>query len=224
MVAGRQKSGEFKSLKMRDKKCKICRRLGVKLFLKGERCLSPKCPMITKPYAPGEKGKKRTRPPSEYGKELREKQKLKNWYNLKERQFRKYVKEVLEKRGKVEDAGALLIRKLESRLDNVVFRMGFTPSRVQARQIVNHGHFLVNGKKVNIPSYQVKKGDKISLQPSSHKKVMFQNLPTILKKYQAPSWIKVNIEKLEGEIVGQPNLEEAGLPAEISTIFEFYSR
>jgi len=209
---------------MKDKKCKICRRLGVKLFLKGERCLSQKCPIITKPYPPGEKGKKRTRQRSEYGKELSEKQKLKNWYNLKERQFRKYVKEVLEKRGKVEDAGALLIKKLENRLDNVVFRMGFTPSRVQARQIVNHGHFLVNEKKVNIPSYQVKKGDKISLRAGSRNKAIFQDLPTILKKHQVPSWIKINIEKLEGEIVGQPNLEEAASPAEISTIFEFYSK
>jgi len=209
---------------MKDKKCKICRRLGVKLFLKGERCLSQKCPIITKPYPPGEKGKRRTRQRSEYGKELSEKQKLKNWYNLRERQFRKYVKEVLEKRGRVEDAGALLIKKLESRLDNVVFRMGFTPSRVQARQIVNHGHFLVNEKKVDIPSYQVKKGDKISLRASSRNKAMFRDLPTILKKHQVPSWIKINIEKLEGEIVGQPNLEEAAPPAEISTIFEFYSR
>ena len=209
---------------MKDKKCKICRRLGVKLFLKGERCLSQKCPIITKPYPPGEKGKKRTRQRSEYGKELSEKQKLKNWYNLRERQFRKYVKEVLEKRGKVEDAGALLVKKLESRLDNVVFRMGFTPSRAQARQIVNHGHFLVNEKKVNIPSYQVKKGDKISLRVNSRSKAIFQDLPTTLKKYQPPSWIKINVEKLEGEIVGEPNLEEAAPPAEISTIFEFYSR
>lgn len=209
---------------MKNKKCKICRRLGVKLFLKGERCLSQKCSTITKPYPPGEKGKRRTRQHSEYGKELGEKQKLKNWYNLRERQFRKYIKEVLEKRGKVKDAGALLMKKLESRLDNVVFRMGFTPSRVQARQIVNHGHFLVNEKKVNIPSYQVKKGDKISLRDSSRSKAIFKDLPTTLKKYQAPSWIKINVEKLEGEIVGQPNLEEAALPAEISTIFEFYSR
>ncbi len=225
MVVGRERLEECNlKLKMKDKKCKICRRLGVKLFLKGERCLSQKCPIITKPYPPGEKGKKRARQSSEYGKELSEKQKLKNWYNLKERQLRKYVKEILEKRGKMEDAGTLLIKKLESRLDNVVFRMGFTSSRAQARQIVNHGHFLVNDKKVNIPSYQVKKGDKISLRVSSRKKAIFQNIPTILKKYQAPSWIKINIEKLEGEIVGQPNLEEAASPAEISTIFEFYSK
>ena len=225
MVVGHERLEECDlKLKMKDKKCKICRRLGVKLFLKGERCLSQKCPMITRPYPPGENGKKRPRQPSEYGKELSEKQKLKNWYNLRERQLRKYVKEILEKRGRVGDAGALLIKKLESRLDNVVFRMGFTPSRVQARQLVNHGHFLVNDKKIDIPSYQVKKGDKISLRVSSRKKAIFQNIPTILKKYKAPSWIKTNVEKLEGEIVGQPNLEEAAPPAEISTIFEFYSK
>jgi len=209
---------------MQDSKCKICRRLGVKLFLKGDRCLSPKCPMVKRPYPPGEKGKKRTRPLSEYGKELREKQKLRYWYNLNERQFRKYVKEVLEKRGKVEDAGALLIRKLESRLDNVVFRMGFVSSRVQARQVVSHGHFLVNGKKVNIPAYQVKRGDKITLHSRSSKKTIFRNLPTTLKKHKPPSWVELNIEKLEGKIISQPNLEEAIPPAEISTIFEFYSR
>ena len=117
---------------MKNTKCKICRRLGVKLFLKGERCLSPKCAMVKRDYAPGEKGKRRRRTFSEYGKELREKQKLKNWYNLRERQFRNYVKEVLAKRGKVEDAGSLLVEKLESRLDNVVFRMGFVSSRNQS--------------------------------------------------------------------------------------------
>ena len=221
MVAGRPKLEEFK---MKNNKCKNCRRLGVKLFLKGDRCLSPKCSMVRRPYPPGEKGKRRTRASSEYGKELREKQKLRRWYNLDERQFRKYVKEVLEKRGKVKDAGALLIKKLESRLDNVVFRMGFVSSRVQARQVVSHGHFLVNGKKVNIPSYQVKMGDKITLHPRSPKKTIFQNLPAALKKYKSPSWIELNIEKLEGKIINQPNLEEAIPPSEISIIFEFYSR
>jgi len=118
----------------------------------------------------------------------------------------------------------LLIKKLESRLDNVVFRMGFTSSRSQAKQVISHGHFLVNGKKVNIPSYQIKKGDKITLNSLAHKKVIFQNLPTILKKYKSPPWIEIDIEKLEGKIVGEANLEEAAPPAEISSIFEFYSR
>ncbi len=161
---------------------------------------------------------------SEYGKELKEKQKLKNWYNLRERQFRNYVKDVLEKRGKIKDTGDLLIKKLETRLDNVIFRLGFTASRKNARQIVNHGHFLVNGRKVDIPSYIVKKGDKITLNAKAVKKTIFQNLPQTLKKYTPPAWLKLNVEKLEGEVIGDPTLEEASPPAEISAIFEFYSR
>lgn len=198
----------------------------MKLFLKGDRCLSPKCAMVKRPYPPGLKLKKKRRSGafSEYAKELREKQKLKNWYNLRERQFRKYVMAVLDKRGRVENASALLIKKLESRLDNVIFRMGFFSSRVQARQAVNHGHFLVNGKKINIPAYQVKKGDIISLRSSSRKKAIFQNISTILKKQKPPSWIELNSEKLEGKIIGEPSLEEAVSPAEVSSIFEFYSR
>lgn len=209
---------------MTNNKCKICRRVGIKLFLKGDRCLSPKCAMIKRPYPPGEKSKKRRKAFSEYGKELKEKQKLKNWYNLTERQFRKYVKEVLEKRGKVEDAGALLIKKLENRLDNVVFQMGFAVSRTQARQIVSHGYILINGRKVNIPSYQIRKGDKITLHPKAAKKAIFENLSSALKKRKAPLWIKVDPVKLEVEIIGQANLEEAAPPAEISSIFEFYSK
>lgn len=209
---------------MKDSKCKICRRLGMKLFLRGEKCLSQKCPMVRKPYSPGPKAKKRVRALSEYGKELREKQKLKNWYNLEERQFRKYVKEILKTRGKIQDVGAALIKTLESRLDNVVFRLGFSSSRAAARQMVSHRHFLVNDKAINIPSYLVKKGDKINLRLSSAKKNIFQNLPSILKKHNPPSWLKLDVETLEGKVIGEPNLEEAMPPAELSTIFEFYSR
>ena len=209
---------------MKDSKCKICRRLGIKIFLRGERCFSQKCTMIRKPYPPGPKSKKRARALSEYGKELKEKQKLKNWYNLEERQFRKYVKEILSARGKVADAGAALIKNLESRLDNVVFRLGFAPSRVAARQTVSHRHFMVNGKPINIPSYLVKKGDKISINPSSAKKTIFQKLPLLLKKYNPPSWLKLDAEKLEGKVADSPNLKEAAPPAELSSIFEFYSK
>jgi len=209
---------------MGELKCKICRRLGIKLFLKGERCLSPKCPIIKRPYPPGEKRKRRTGASSEYAKELAEKQKLRNWYNLRENQFRNYVKEILAKKTRTDDAGTLLIRKLEGRLDNMVFRMGFASSRRQGRQLVSHGHFLVNGRKVNIPSYQTKKGNIISLRLVSHSKAAFQNLVATLKKYQPPSWIKLNIKKLEGEITGLPTLEEITPPAEISAIFEYYSR
>lgn len=222
MVADHPKFVESKI--MLNSKCKICRRLGMKLFLKGEKCLLPKCPLIKKPYPPGLKKKRRFTPLSEYGKELREKQKLRNWYNLKEKQFRKYVKEVLNKRSKVADGPTLLIQKLESRFDNIIFRLGLATSRSQARQFVSHGHFLINGKVVNIPAYQLKKGDKITINSASQKKKIFSNLAPILKKHQAPVWLKLNVEKLEGEVVGSATLEEAAPPAEISTIFEYYSR
>jgi len=209
---------------MENAKCKICRRLGVKLFLKGDRCFSPKCSMVRKAYPPGKKGKRRVKALSEYGKELREKQKLKNWYNLKERQFRKYVKEVLEKRGKVKDTSASLVKTLESRLDNAIFRLGFANSRVQAKQLVSHGHFLVSGKSIDTPSYQLKKGDVVALKPQKIKKTIFQNLKNLLKKHKTPSWLELDVEKLEGKVIGEPTIEEVAPPVEISAIFEFYSR
>jgi len=216
---------------MKNNSCKICRRLGTKLFLKGEKCFSPKCPMLRRPYPPGRR-KRRRRNLSEYNKELREKQKLRNWYNLGETQFKNYVKEVLKKRAKSSkdktvkeaDAPTLLIQKLERRFDNVIFRMGFASSRPQAKQLVSHGHFLVNKKRVNISSYQVKKGDKISISENSRKEEIFKNLPTLLKKKQIASWLLVDVKKLEGEVKSLPTLEEVAPPVEISMIFEFYSR
>ena len=198
--------------------------MGVKLFLKGERCLSAKCSIIRKPYPPGQKKKRRARALSEYGKELREKQKMKNWYNLRERQFKKYVKSVLNAGAKVQDASTLLIKILETRLDNVVFRLGFASSRSSARQMISHGHFLVNGKPINIPSYLVKKGDKIGLKPKSVKMALFQNLPIVLKKHTPPGWLEMSIEKFEGKVLRYPTYDEATPPAEVSSIFEFYSR
>jgi len=209
---------------MQRNKCKICRRLGAKLFLKGDKCLSPKCSLIKKPYPPGMKRKRRMSPLSDYGKELREKQKLKNWYNLPETQFRKYVKEVLKKRGQVENASNFLIEKLESRFDNVVFRLGLAGSRAQARQKVSHGHFLINGRPVNIPSCKLKKGDKVGLNPALRSSKAYSNAGALLKKHRPPAWLKLDVEKIEGEVVGPPNLAEAAPPAEISTIFEYYSR
>src|SRR4030042_2079747 len=206
---------------MNVSKCKICRRAGIKLFLRGERCSSQKCPMIKKPYPPGPKAKKRVKSLSEYGKELREKQKLKNWYNLEEKQFRNYVKDILKARGKVADAGAALIKTLESRLDNVVFKLGFAPSKFAARQMVSHRHLMVNDRPINISSYLVKKGDKISVNPNSLKKTIFQKLSSTLKKYNPPSWLKLDAEKLEAKVIDSPNLEEAVPPAEPSAIFEF---
>ncbi|MBI2042299.1 MAG: 30S ribosomal protein S4 [Candidatus Nealsonbacteria bacterium] len=196
--------------------CANCRRAGIKLFLKGEKCMSPKCPVVLKPYPPGQKSKRRIAPLSEYGKELKEKQKIKKWYNLGEQQFRNYVKDILKKGAKVQDAPALLIQKLETRLDNAVLRLGFATSHVQARQLVTHGHFLVNKKMVNIPSYQLKKGDVVGLHPSSS-----VNTP---KEHQAPSWLKLHIDRKEGEVVSLPTVQDVSLPVEISSVFEFYSR
>jgi len=204
--------------------CKICRRAGEKLFLKGERCFSPKCAMIKRPYAPGQKSKKRRRPLSEYGKELKEKQKLRNWYNLKEKQFKNYVKKLLDKKGKMEDAPLFLIKKLESRMDNIVFRSGFVLSRRKARTLVSHGYFLVNGRASNIPSRQLKEGDIISVKPQKLKKNIIIGFKQLIKKQKPASWLKLNKEKLEVEIIGAPTLEEVAPPVDILSIFEFYSR
>ncbi len=209
---------------IKNLKCKICRRAGVKLFLKGDKCFSNKCPMIRKPYPPGPQTKKRRRFFSEYAKQLSEKQKLKRWYNLSEKQFKGYVKYVLGRQKYVKNTQELLVQKLEQRLDNVVFRSGIAFSRAQARQLVNHGHFSLNNKKVNIPSCQVKIGDSIALRKTSLKKVFFTNMLSRLKTRTPPLWLKLDIKKLEVKVVGKPTMEEAGLPADITTIFEFYSR
>jgi len=203
------------------RRCKICRRLGQKLFLKGERCYSQKCAMIKRPYAPGLHGKTTRRMLSEYGRQLREKQKVRHTYGLSESQFKKYVQEAAQERG---DKGQILLQRLEHRLDNVVYRLGWAPSRRAARQIVNHGHILVNGEKVNIPSYEVEKGDVIKLKEKSQKSKMFEHLPTILKKYQTPSWLSLDKKKLEGKVIGEPTPEDIGQVADTAAVIEFYSR
>jgi len=178
----------------------------------------------TKKLSRLERLKKRTAA-SEYGRQLLEKQKLKEEYGLREKQFKRYVKEVLKERGHVEDAGAELVKRLESRLDNVVWRLGFARSRRHARQLVSHGHFLVNGRKVNIPSYRVKKGDVVSVKEQKKKKTFFKEALIALKKVEVPSWLKLDREKAEGKVVGEPTPEDAGVSTtEISSIFEFYSR
>lgn len=180
--------------------------------------------MVKRPYPPGKKGKRRRSPLSEYGKELREKQKLRNLYGLGERQFKKYVRGILGKRRKVADVSASLIKILESRLDNIVFRLGFATSRGQAKQMVSHGYFLVNGKSLDIPSYQAKKGDVITLKSTKAQKAIFKNLKNMIKKHKTPVWLELDAQKLEGKIIGQPSLEEVAPPVEITAIFEFYSR
>ncbi len=211
---------------MKEDKCKICRRVGQKLFLKGEKCFSPKCIMIRKNYPPGAKGKRRKREISEYGKGLKEKQKLKKSFGISEKQLRRYVREMLlEKKRKKIDSINLLIQKLETRLDNTVFRLGFAFSRSIARQLVSHGHFMVNNRKVNIPSFQVKKGDIISIKESSKKKGFFSDLDLFLKKHQPPSWLSLDKAKQEGKVVGLLDTEEVTSQGiNIPLILESYNR
>ncbi|MGD0576962.1 MAG: 30S ribosomal protein S4 [Candidatus Staskawiczbacteria bacterium] len=209
---------------MQHNQCRTCRRLGQKLFLKGERCFSAKCALTRRAYAPGPQKKRRGGAPSEYKKSLEEKQTLKKWYGLSEKQFKKYVKETLEKMGKVDDVSAELIRRLEKRLDNVIFRLGFAKSRIMARQLVSHGYFSINGKPVNIPSYQLEKDDTVSVKENKKAKGVLKELSETLKKQEVPSWLQLNKEKLEAKTIGEPSLDEVKPPAEISLIFEFYSR
>ncbi len=204
--------------------CKKCRRLGAKLFLKGTRCESQNCAMIKKPYPPGQKAKRRKRPLSEYGRELMEKQKLRNWYNLSEEQFARYVRSVILKSKKEEAAGSRLLRTLEARLDNTVYRAGFASSRSQSKQLISHGYFLINGKPVNKSSYAVSSGDIVSVRAGKKKKEIFEGFAEKLKNYNPPSWISLDKEKLEAKIIGEVNVEEIIPPVEIASVFEFYSR
>lgn len=210
---------------MKKNKCKICRRAGQKLFLKGERCVGQKCAMIRRPYPSGSKGKRRKSPLSEYGKQLREKQKIRFSYGLGERQFKKYAKECLARVSK-EGMGFVdfLVERLESRLDNAVFRAGLANSRSKARFFVTHGHFLVNKKRVDLPSYRIKKGDIISIREKSQKKAAFKELSISLKKHQLPSWLQANQENLEIKVVGAPSKEEFPMPGDLQKVGEFYSR
>ncbi len=201
---------------------KIERRLGTKLFLKGERSYGPKAAMVRRPYPPGVHGQRRARKKSEYGMQLASKQKIRFTYGLMEKQFAKYVAQGLKKKENTESS---IIRMLESRLDNVVFRLGFATSRAQARQLVNHCHFLVNGGSVNIPSYQTKRGDKITLREKSINNSYFNNVKNEIKKSTPPSWLKFDKEKNIGEVIGVPALDESGIDhQDLFTTIEFYSR
>lgn len=166
--------------------------------------------------------KRRTPPLSEYGKQLQEKQALKAQYNLRERQFSNYVKKTLrEGSGNVEEQ---LMQQLERRLDNVVFRMGLADTRKQARQLVSHGHIQVNGNKVRVPSYEIKQGEKISVRINSQELPFFKNRKLSLKKYEAPSWLTLDKERIEGEVKGFPGMADMGITVQIPLVFEFYSR
>ncbi len=200
--------------------CKLCRREGVELFLKGEKCLTAKCGVKKRNYAPGVHGRRRVKH-SDYGDQLREKQKMKRIYGLMERQFRNYF--VLASRSPMV-TGEKLVHLLEGRLDNVVYRMGFASSRPQARQLVSHAHVMVNEKKVNLPSYQVKAGDEISIREKSRgMHTLIVNLDAQMQR-GLPSWIEVDQEKMIGKLLNLPSSEEVALPVQEKLVIELYSR
>lgn len=202
---------------------KIERRIGEKLYLKGERSYSSKSSATKKPYAPGIHGKKGTRKLSEYGQQLKAKQKIKNVYRLLEKQFKAYIKSAV---GSKKDPYDSILKKLEGRLDNIVFRIGLAQSRDQARQLVSHGHITVNGKKINIPSCQIKIGDVIAVKENSRKTNFFSALaPQWLKKYDVPVWLSMDKEKMSARVNSLPTLVESGMQAkDLQAIIEFYSR
>ena len=221
-VADLRNQEEYKTMNV--DKCKICRRTGKKLFLKGARCYTPKCAMVKRPFPPGPAPKRMTRK-TDYGREFMEKQKIKAWYNLRENQFKNYVMKVLNNvsnlKVKTEDA---LIRLLECRLDIVVLKAGFATSVRQAKIVVGHGHMTVNGKKVDIPSYQVRLKDVIAVSATAQKRTYFQKLKPELKKHKPASWIKLDADNVSAELISYPTAEEVALPVQMSSIFEHYSK
>jgi small subunit ribosomal protein S4 len=206
-----------------ESKCKLCRRAGEKLFLKGDRCASPKCAMIKKNYPPGIHGNSGGfSKVSEYGKQLAQKQKIKRIYGVSEKQFKKHFEDAQRQKGIVGDN---LIIRLEMRFDNVIHRLGFAQSRTHARQLVGHSHFLVNGKKFNIPSACLKIDDVITIKPHKAKKNYFKELEAIKKKDQdTPKWILFDPSKMEGKIVAKPTKNEVGAKLDVQDVIEFYSR
>jgi small subunit ribosomal protein S4 len=206
-----------------DAVCKLCRREEQKLFLKGERCLGPKCAIERRNYPPGEHGKQATfrRKVSDYGRQLREKQKARRIYGVMEKQFRRYFREATRRKGLT---GSTLLVILESRLDNVVYRMGFADSRAQARQLVRHGHFDVNGRKTNIPSFHVRPGDIISVRENSRNNQYFRDRSQIIESSRSPEWLNLNLAAMSGSMVAEPSREDIEIPLNEQLIVEYYSR
>ena len=200
--------------------CKLCRREGMKLYLKGDRCVSAKCAIDRRNFPPGMHGKSRKKP-SEYGIQLREKQKVRRIYGILEKQFRHYFFKAERLKGVTGDN---LMRLLEQRLDNVVFRMGFGESRQQARQLVTHGHFTIDGKKVDIPSYQVSVNELIAVKAKSKATEKFKELAEMSASRTAPKWLSVNAEMMEARVDAVPDREDIGINIEEHLIVELYSR
>jgi len=206
-----------------DSVCKLCRREGEKLFLKGERCFSPKCAFERRSYAPGMHGRQSQfrRKESDYALQLRAKQKARRVYGIYERQFRRYFREAQRQKGLT---GVNLLILLESRLDNVIYRLGFASSRSQARQFVQHRHFDVNGRKVNIPSYLVKPGDIISVSEFSRGKQYFKDMSQTIDEGRAPAWLSLDLPNLAGKVVALPTRDDIDITIGEQLVVEYYSR
>ena len=204
--------------------CKLCRREGEKLFLKGERCYSPKCAIEQRAYPPGQHGRmaqwSRSRA-SDYGTQLRAKQKARRVYGVLERQFRRYYRQALKSRGLT---GLTMLQILETRLDNVIYRMGFASSRAQARQLVTHGHFTVNGRRTDVPSMLVKPGDVIEVREGSRGKTLIKDLMAMAEERNTPEWITRDLKDMSGAIVRLPERSEIDANLNEQLIVEYYSR
>ncbi len=201
--------------------CRTCRRENLKLFLKGDRCYSDKCSFERRAYSPGQHGQNRFRKVSDYAIQLREKQKVKHMYGMLEKQFRRYFQMADQAKGVT---GENLLVMLERRLDNTVYRLGFASSRDQARQLIRHNHFTINGKKVNIPSFFVKPGDVISLKEKSRKnEIIIDNIEGAARR-GVPSWLELAQQNFQGTVKAMPNREEITLPIHEQLIVELYSK
>ncbi len=203
-----------------DSVCRLCRREGLKLYLKGERCYSPKCSVDKRPFPPGQHGQGRHRT-SEYGSQLREKQKARRYYGVLEKQFHSYYESAARKQGVT---GENLLQLLESRLDNTVFRLGLAASRPEARQLVRHGHFLVNGRRVDIPSYLMKPGDRIGIREKSQQSPRIKELLESAQSRTIPAWLQLDLNAFNGQVVRLPARDEIDTPVAEQMIVEYYSR
>jgi small subunit ribosomal protein S4 len=201
--------------------CRLCRREGTKLFLKGTKCTSDRCPLEKRNFPPGQHGKDRKAKIVGYGLQLHEKQKAKRMYFTLEGQFRQYYEKASRTPG---ITGELLIQQLERRLDNVAFRLGFAISRRQARQVVRHGHVTVNGRKVNIPSYQVNAGDEVAVRPEAKKMVIVEQGAQFAAANPVPAWLEANFENLSGRVLTLPKRKDVNLPINEQLIVELYSK
>jgi small subunit ribosomal protein S4 len=205
----------------KDAVCRLCRREGMKLFLKGAKCFTDKCPVEKRNFAPGQHGRDRKAKIVGYGLQLREKQKAKRIYFAQEGQFRNYFEKAAKTKGVT---GEVLLQQLERRLDNVVFRLGFAQARRQARQLVRHGHVAVNGRKVNIPSFQVSVGDEITIRENSRKLVILESAKEFASHQPSPAWLEVNRDAYTGRVLALPKREDINLPVNEQLIVELYSK